>query len=120
MNNEDAERGAQRGVTLIELLVVVAIFAILAAMLLPALGKAKPQAHTVKCLSNLRQIGIGMKCYVDENRDTYPPTRLAQSIPVVGLGSPQDYIYANWPGGNSCLWMATASSATSRRSRQGT
>jgi len=61
--------------TLIELLVVVAILAILAALLLPALGRAKLKARQAACLSNLRQIGIGFTLYQNENRERFPERR---------------------------------------------
>lgn len=81
--------GRQRGFTLIELLVVIAIIAILAGMLLPALGKAKEMGKRARCTSNLHQMGIALHVFGGDYEEKAPPG----TINVEGPGSG---IYAVW------------------------
>lgn len=73
----------KRAFTLVELLVVLAIIAVLAALLLPVLGRARESARATACLSNLHQIGLALQIYVQENNNKLPVLRDAPTDPAV-------------------------------------
>lgn len=66
--------------TLIELLVVMSIIMMLASMMLPSLSRAKEKARTITCVNNLRQLGLGLRMYVDDRNSKFPPSRVYDAL----------------------------------------
>lgn len=81
MKNSPRRAGRGNAFTLIELLVVIAIIAILAAMLLPTLARAKEKGKQAYCLNNMGQLGLCLRMYVDDNHGYYPPHSTASRWP---------------------------------------
>ena len=103
--------------TLIELLIVIAIIAILAGMLLPALNAARAKAYGINCVSNLKQIGQAMLAYTMDNKDWFPGGTLQNRIyyelaPYTGI-DPDKYKYKPWS--QRKIWACPADSYRARK-----
>ncbi len=89
---------ARRGFTLVELLVVIAIIAILAALLLPALGKAKAQAQQIQCVSNHKQLALTWTLYQDDHGGGLPSNVRGAPPPGRGLNWVESTVHGATPG----------------------
>jgi prepilin-type N-terminal cleavage/methylation domain-containing protein len=120
-------RKSSHAFTLVELLVVIGIIAVLVGILMPALNRARAQAQQTQCMSNMRQVGVGLQMYVGENKGWLPPLAPNDVQYGGGGGAPpsavlattdfgQEVVYSNFPNfaGSLIPYMKSAAAGVFR------
>lgn len=104
LSQRNSEQQRKTAFTLIELLVVISIIAVLAAILFPVFARARENARRASCMSNLKQIDLGMMMYIQDNDERYPNYAYSSAY-LPGVVAPDAAHGGEWASGTNWFWM---------------